>query len=139
MALISWTGGVLRHVWENTPASRLNNWMPGARVVGPRHILLGSGAPRVYRFRADHTAQFEFRDIPNTAMGTMVALQLHLSGGGIVSVETTDAQNRIYANCALAPDADPPEITLSDPQQMRYTMAFALVNLDAKPMIAVYA
>ncbi len=142
MASISWAGGTLANVWHaqspTNPAARFNGFEPRAAVVGPRRVLLANGAPPVYRFRDEFTAAFELRDLPNSALPTCLALALHLSGGGTVTVTTGDADGRVYPNCALAPDAEPPQPTLSEPTSLRYTMAFELVNLDGTPLVARY-
>jgi hypothetical protein len=43
----------------------------------------------------------------------------------------------MYPTCALAPDAEPPQPKL-DPETMRWSMAFDLLNLDGEPFIALY-
>lgn len=138
MASITWTDGMLTNVWVGTPAERFGGVEPAARVVGQRRTLLATGAPRVWKHREDYTASFEVRDIANTDLATCLALSLHLQRGGAVTVTMGDTLGGTFTNCVLAPGAEPPTPKLSDPQALRYTMAFTLLNLDGTPLVAVY-
>jgi hypothetical protein len=138
MASITWDGNTLENVWAGTPASRLNAFEPAVRVVGQRRTLLGSGAPRVWAYRTDYLATFEIRDIANSDLALCVALAEHLQNEGVVTVTPDDTLAVSYANCVLAPGADAPTPKLTDPQALRYSMQFTLLNLDGTPLLAVY-
>lgn len=138
MASISWTGGTLTNAWQGTPAGRVNALEPDSHAVGQVRRLLATGAPRMWKYREDHTASFELRDIPNTNLELCTALGLHLSEGGVVEVTMDDTTGATYPNCVLAPGAEAPQPKLADPQAMRYRMTFTLLNLDGTPLVAVY-
>lgn len=138
MAAIVFPGGVLRNVWIDTPADRFNALEPAARVIGQRRTLLSTGAPRVWRYRDDFTCAFEHRDLAYEDVALCLALALHLDGGGEVEVQTDDVEHRTYPRCVLAPGAEAPQPKL-DPETMRWSMSYALLNLDGAPLIALYA
>lgn len=139
MAAITWTGGSLSNRNAGTWADRFTGWEPRSLVVGPRHALLADGAMRREKRRTDHGARFTLAEIPAASMAAMLALQEHLDGGGVVTVVCDDTTGATYAGCCLAPGAEAPAITLDDPQQLLYAMAFDLIQPGAASgLVCVY-
>lgn len=117
--------------------SRFRSWTPTANPIGPIATALGTGRRFQFAFRTDYGASFRIDDIPNTAMATMLSLQLHLRRGNTVAVYTEDAASRSYSLCGLAPDGDV-SIALSDATVLLYAMDFSLINLSGAPMVCEY-
>lgn len=122
-----------------TPADRFASWAPRSAPVGPREHALGTGALHAFVFRWDYGCTFELRGIPAASMGVMDRLVRHLASGGTVTVNTGDSANRSYV-AGLAPGAELPYPTLSDPQMLEYSMSFALIHQGAQPapMLCTY-
>jgi hypothetical protein len=118
-------------------ASRFSNWVPFQRPIGPMGTSLGTGRGTRFIFRTDFGASFSIRELPNTAMPTMLRLQAHLLAGGLVTVTTGDATNRTYTDCCLAPDGDV-TIEMQDTTLLTYTMNFTLLNLGGAAMLCEY-
>lgn len=110
--------------------SRFANWTPFTRKVGASATSLATGARSMFAFRTDYGASFELRDLPNTALAVALRLKRWLENGGTCTVTTGDASSRVYTTCGLAEGADV-TITMSDPQQLSYTVSLALINLGA--------
>lgn len=128
-------------------AGRFCNWTPKTRPVGDAATAIGTGARFMFRNRTDYGASFELRGIsahysptyglhPNEAADRLVA---HLLNGGTCQLATEDNAGTVYATVGLWPDAEP-ELELSDPKALEYTLRLAVVRLDgvAAPLVCRY-
>jgi len=111
-------------------ASRFANWVPFTRRFGASATALGTGARAMFTFRTEYGASFELREIPNSSLSIVLRLKRHLENGGTCTVNTGDSASRSYATCGLSPDGSV-GLTLSDPQQLTYTLSLSLINLGA--------
>ncbi len=118
--------------------SRFASWVPWTRRVGESAVVLATGARNAFTFRTDYGAAFEMRDLPVSTQAVALRLIRHLAIGGTVTVTTGDTSARTYSNCALDPEAGPPELAFQDPTFLTYSMAFSLVNLSGADMICTY-
>lgn len=125
---------------ESAPADRFASWQPRTIPVGRKRHAAASGRRHAYIHRDDFGATFELQGIPRTQMAIMDRLVRHLDAGGTVEVETDDAGTRTYAECGLAPGAEPPYPRLTDRVTLEYAMAFSLINVAAvpTPMLCIY-
>lgn len=141
MASISWTDdsgpATLENAHAGTPASRFAMWQPRSRSIGEKKEALADGQRHSFRFRADHGATFELRDIPESHMELMLRLSEHLDDGGTITVNTGDGASRSYT-CCLAPGSEPPDPQLSDETLLWYTMAFNVITPSGGPMLCIY-
>lgn len=138
---ISWTdatGAASLTNGKPVPGDRFSNWTPRNTPVGDAQHSLGTGARYMFAFRTDYTASLELRGIPNSNQSLVLRLIAHLEGGGSCSVATGDAAARTYGTCTLAPGTKP-EITLSDPAFIEYTLSLVLLNTVAGSMLCIYA
>lgn len=136
MASIAFTdstgAATLQSAWPS-PANKFNAWTPYSRPVGEGANKLSDGQRHQFRFRTDYTASFEVRGIANTDVDIALRLCEHLLGDGNTCALTTgDASSRTYATVALAPGTEP-ELTLSDPQTLEYTLSLTVVNVATTP------
>lgn len=119
-------------------ASRFANYTPFTRRVGDTAIALGTGARTMFTFRTDYGASFEMREIPNTSLGTALALIRHMQDGGVVTIDVDDGANGPYNNCVLAPDSDV-TLAMQDNVELTYTLSVSVINLNAADMLCAYA
>ena len=117
--------------------SRFRSWTPRTIPVGPTATALGTGARTQFIFRTDYGASFTMDEIPNTSLSVALRLQRHLLAGGIITVTTGDASARVYNNCVLSPGGDV-SLTLSNPQELLYSMAFDVINQGGTAMLCEY-
>ena len=137
---ISWTDAIGAASLTNgkpVPGDRFSNWTPRNTPIGDAQNALGTGARFMFAFRTDYTASFELRGIPTTDQSLALRLIAHLEGGGSCSVATGDGAARTYGTCTLAPGARP-ELTMSDPVFIEYTLALELLNSAAAAMLCIY-
>lgn len=138
---IAFNDGVARTLSNGraAPMDRFANWAPRSRPIGPRAHAMADGALHAFVFRWDYGATFELRGIPAAQMATMERLVRHLAVGGTATVNTGDVANRSYT-VGLAPGAEPPDPTLSDPRRLEYSMQFSVINraADPGPMLCIY-
>lgn len=121
------------------PAARFCNWVPTSQPVGDSVERDSDGAVIMFQTRDDFGASFELRKIPvETASGVSMAaiadrLRRHLLLGGQCSVATGDTTPHTYATCGLKPGTTP-QLTMSDPKNIEYTLSLVLINLAVSPV-----
>ena len=119
------------------PATRAENWIPAnyRPKSDGAHVLANE---RRYVFEPlgkQYGASFEVRRIAMVEIADR--LIAHLLNGGTCELYLEDTPNASYTNCGLMPDSTP-TLTLSDPVNVEYTLAVALINSDGDPMTAHY-
>ncbi len=130
------------------PGNRFFNWTPISVPIGESAELQATGAILMFPFRYQYGASFELRSISSIGTGSpLVApsdiadrLRLWLMNGGTCSVATGDSVASTYSTCGLMPGTTP-ELVLSDPGLIEYTLRLSLINLAGSPvrMVARYS
>lgn len=118
--------------------SRFASWVPFQRPVGAVATALGTGARSMFRFRTDHGASFQMREIETTDLPQVLRLMEHLESGGTCAVFTDDIYGRSYASCCLAPGAEM-QLEMASSTDLTYTLSLTLLNLGATPMLCDYS
>ncbi|MES2524032.1 MAG: hypothetical protein V4617_15100 [Gemmatimonadota bacterium] len=140
MASIEWEDATGYHTltsnWPEGPARRFAGWSPTVKPIGPAKVALGTGRRYQYQFRRDHLTAFEMPGLIPSQFAEYLAFRVHALAGCDFYVICDDADANIYT-CRLAPETEP-ELTMTDPQQLEYTMAVTVKNTANEPMLCNY-
>lgn len=126
------------------PGDRFSAWEMMSRPFGESANRQSDAALTMFRFRDDFAVKFELRGIPSfkspDLYGIADRLCYWLEYGGTCSVATGDVDGNIYPTCGLVPGSHP-DLKLSDPQMLEYTLTLPLLNLSGTPvrMVCRYA
>lgn len=118
---------------KSYPANRFANWAPMTRPIGDTVHRQSDGVPTHFNLRTQYGASFELRMIPQRTVSATrmdaIANRLinHLLRGGSCTVNTGDTDTAAYSTCYLWPGSEP-SLTLSDPNQLEYTLSLMLFN-----------
>lgn len=121
------------------PGDRFANWTPLSRPFGESASRQSDGRITRFRLRDDFGASFELRGIPVRTTGALRLVDIadrlvyHLLNGGTCTVNTGDAESNSYATCSLMPETEP-QLQLSDPQALEYTLSVSLLNVAGSPV-----
>jgi hypothetical protein len=117
------------------PGDRFAAWHAKSPIVGPAESAL-AGTLHVYEFRADYTASFELRGIPQSQVAAALRLIRHLNRGGEVTVYTGDAEDNVYT-CQKVADSDP-DLGPPDPKDLRRTLKLTLRNTEQADLLCLW-
>ena len=125
------------------PGTRFDNWTPITRPVGDLVHRQSDQTPSMFRLATIYGASFELSKIPQRTISSVrlvtVADRLcaHLLNGGSCTVNTGDSDTASYTGCYLMPGTTP-ELRLTDPQMLEYTLSLALFNPAGTRMVCHY-
>lgn len=141
MADITWTSGEGSEATTLTlgsarpdPANRFFDVTPDYVHVGPQKAAL-TRALHVFTFREDYTLRLTIKHLAPPQMALALELKKHLIAGGLVTVNTDDLDDAVYADVQLAPGTSP-EIANDDDERQHFS--FAVVLASDEPMRVNY-
>jgi hypothetical protein len=121
------------------PGDRFSAWTLRSVPVGDFAHRQSDGALSRFKVRDDYGVSFELRAIPVRTTGGVRLVDIadrlvyHLLNGGTCTVNTGDTASSSYATLGLMPGTEP-QLTLSDPRMLEYTLAVSLINLAGSPV-----
>ena len=140
MATIAFTDGTGAAILSNgktAPANRFKNWTPDVEPIDDVEVVPGTAVIHYWTYRTDYCVAFEVDKLPASMHAIAVRLKLHLLRNGSVTVNTGDSSSTTYT-ATLRPGTVP-EIVMSDPARLRWSMSLQLRNSSAAPMTCTYS
>lgn len=122
-----------------SPGDRFAAWAPRSRPHGESAPRQSDRRLTMFHLSDSYGAAFELRGIPVRTTGGVRPVDIadrlvyHLLNAGTCAVNTGDAEGNSYATCQLMPETEP-ELVLSDPQALEYTLSLSLLNVAAVPV-----
>lgn len=132
------------------PADRFANWTPLVIPRGDASHRASDGLRAMLKLRTDVGASFEIRGIRSrltdasdrAGAGKDLLAQANrlvawLLEGGVCEVHCEDTTGAVYPFCSLWPGSTP-ELTMTDPELLEYTLVLQVLNLGGSQMICRY-
>lgn len=122
-----------------TPGDRFSNWLPMPKPIGDSVNRMSDLALMMFKTADAFGASFALTQIPVATSGGVRLVDVaarfmyHLENGGTCAVNTGDVDGNAYATCGLMPGTTP-TLTLSDRQNLEYTLSVSLINLAGSPV-----
>jgi hypothetical protein len=110
------------------PANRFFEVVPDYVLIGERKVAL-SRAIHTFVFREDYTVHVVIKHLSPTQHATALMLKKHLINGGLVTLNTDDADDAVYPDLQLNPGTTP-EIANDDDERQHFSFTVDLAGDD---------